>query len=96
MKALEIRRATAPLAEYVRKVSKEPVIVSKGGEPVAALVAIQNADWETAQLSTHPQFLALIQRSRRRQEREGGISSREMRRRLGLRRVKRGQSRHAK
>jgi antitoxin (DNA-binding transcriptional repressor) of toxin-antitoxin stability system len=52
------------------------------GRPVAALVAIENTDAETASLSTNPQFLALIERSRRRVE--GGVSSAEMRRRLGL------------
>lgn len=45
---------------------------------------IENADVETVTLSTHPQFLSLIERSRARQNAEGGISSDEMRRRLGL------------
>ncbi len=84
MKMLEISKATAPLARYARDVKKEPVILTRGGRPVAALVAIENADVETATLSTHPKFLALIERSRRRQKSEGGISSKEVRRRLGL------------
>jgi len=85
MKTLEMIKATAPLAEYARQVSKEPVILTVEGKPVAALVSIENADWETVILSTHPQFLALIEHSRARQKAEGGISSAEMRRRLGLR-----------
>ncbi len=84
MKTLEMAKATAPLAEYAREVSKEPVILTVDGKPVAALVQIENADLETVTLSTHPQFLALIERSRTRQKAEGGISSTEMRRRLGL------------
>jgi len=84
MKTLEMVEATAPLAEYARDVRKEPVILTIGGRPVAALVPIENADLETVALSTHPQFLALIERSRARQKAEGGISSTEMRRRLGL------------
>ncbi|MCL0074055.1 DUF433 domain-containing protein [Dehalococcoidia bacterium] len=55
-----------------------------GGKPVAALVAIENADMETVSLSANPGFLSLIERSRVRQQAEGGISSEEMRRRLGL------------
>jgi len=51
---------------------------------IAAGDTIENVDWETVSLSTHPQFLALIERSRLRQRAEGGISSAEMRRRLGL------------
>lgn len=40
--------------------------------------------WETARLSSHPKFLALIERRTRRKE-EGGVSNRELRRRLGIR-----------
>lgn len=87
MKTVEMVEATATLAEFVRRASKEPVVVTVGGKPVAALVPIENADWETVALSTHPQFLALIERSRARQKSEGGISSKEMRRRLGLKRT---------
>jgi antitoxin (DNA-binding transcriptional repressor) of toxin-antitoxin stability system len=86
MKTLELTKATASLAEYAQDVKKEPVILTSGGKPVAALVAVENADLETATLSTHPQFLALIERSRSRQKAEGGISSQEMHRRLGLKR----------
>lgn len=83
MKTLELAKATASLADYAREVSKEPVIVTKGGKPVAALVAVENADLETVALSVDPQFLALIERSRTRHKAEGGISGSEMRRRLG-------------
>lgn len=58
--------------------------MTEDGKPLAALVSIENADWETIRLSTHPQFIALIERSRARQKAEGGIPSAEMRRRLGL------------
>jgi len=84
VKTLEVAEATAPLAEYARDVKKEPLILTIGGEPVAALVPIENADLETVTLSTHPQFLALIERSRGRQKAEDGISNSDMRHRLGL------------
>jgi len=84
MKTLEISKATAPLAEYAREVSTEPVILTVDGKPVAALVCIENADWETVTLSTHPGFLDVIERSRARRAAEGGLSSQEMRRRLGV------------
>jgi antitoxin (DNA-binding transcriptional repressor) of toxin-antitoxin stability system len=86
MKTLELARATDSLAKYARKVSKEPVVLTVGGKPVAALVGIENADAETVALSTSPRFIALIERSRARQKSEGGISGSEMRRRLGLKR----------
>jgi antitoxin (DNA-binding transcriptional repressor) of toxin-antitoxin stability system len=84
MKILERARATGSLAKYARDPNKEPVILTVGGKPVAALVPIENADLETVTLSTHPKFLALIERSQTRQKSEGKSSSAEMRRRLGI------------
>ena len=83
MKMVEVKKATAPLGDYARDVQKEPVIVTEHGRPIAAIMPVTNADPETVGLSTNPQFLQLIERSRRRHEAEGGISSAEMRRRLG-------------
>lgn len=82
MKTIEMTNATAPLAQYAQDVNTEPVILTQKGKPVAALMAIENADLETVTLSTNPKFLALIERSRIRQKSEGGISSEAMRRRL--------------
>jgi antitoxin (DNA-binding transcriptional repressor) of toxin-antitoxin stability system len=82
MKTLELSEATRPLAEYTKDVEKEPLVLTVDGDPIAALVAVEKADLETLSLSTNPQFLALIERSRARQRAEGGISSEEMRRRL--------------
>ena len=84
MKTLEMTEATASLAEYARGVNREPLILTIGGRPVAALVPVENADLETVTLSTHPEFLTIIERSRARQKAEEGISSAEIRRRLKL------------
>jgi hypothetical protein len=43
----------------------------------------ENADLETVVLSNHLKFIELIERSRARQEEEGGIPSSEIRRLLG-------------
>jgi hypothetical protein len=48
------------------------------------LVSIENADWETISLSTNSEFIDLIEHSRAQQKAEGGLSSAEMRQRLGL------------
>ena len=84
IRTLDIKQAVQPLAEYARQVDVGPIVVMTRGRPVAVVLAIENADLETISLSTNPQFLALIERSRVRHRREGGISSDEMRRRLGL------------
>jgi prevent-host-death family protein len=85
VKVVKLSEATVSLAEYVRRVDGEPLVVTRAGKPVAALVPIENADLETISLSTNPKFLAIIERSRRRARTEGEIGEKEMRRRLGLR-----------
>lgn len=87
MRVIERTQATAPLAKYTTEVKKEPVIVTRKGKPIAALVSIENADLETVSLSTNRKFLALIERSRARQRAEGGIPNNEMRRRLGVKKT---------
>ena len=84
MKTVELTKATASLAQYARGMKKGAVILTTRGRPVAALIVITNADLETIRLSTDPKFLKIIERSRVRYQKEGGIGSDEMRRRLGL------------
>ena len=82
MKVIERTDATASLAEYAADIGNDPLVVTSHGQPVAALVPIENADMETVALSTNREFLDLIERSRARARAEGGISSQEMRRRF--------------
>jgi len=82
MRVIERKDATASLAEYVAEIGNDPLVVTSEGQPVAALVPIENADMETVALSTNREFLDLIERSRSRVRAEGGISSQEMRRRF--------------
>ena len=84
MKLVEIAEANATLAEYTSALAEEPVIITSNGQPMAALVSLENADMETISLSTNPKFRELIERSRSRRRSEGGISSADMRRKLGL------------
>ena len=90
---LPMANRIAHLAVFEQLVqSEESVTLTIGGRPVAilqplvplVLIEDEEADLETVTLSTHPQFLELIERSRQRHKTEGGISSEEMRRRLGL------------
>ena len=84
MTTIDLKQANGPLAKYARQAKRGPVVVTSNGKPVAAVVSVKNADLETIALSTNPKFLALIQHSRTRQARQGGISPTEMRRRLSL------------
>lgn len=84
MKIVDITEANASLADYTESLSGEPVIITNNGEPIAALINLENVDLETVSLSSNPKFIEMIERSRAWCRQEGGISSIEMRRRLGL------------
>ena len=83
MKTIELSEVSA-LAPYVQPGTSEPVILTRGGETVAAVFPGDERDVENLLLSTNPQFQAILDRSEHRLQSEGGISSDEVRRRLGL------------
>jgi prevent-host-death family protein len=80
VRTLDITEATEPLAEYAQRVDEGPLVVTVDGRPIAVVVGLDDADLETVALSSNPEFLSIIERSRARYAREGGISSEEMRR----------------
>jgi hypothetical protein len=80
VRKLDIEDATEPLAQYAQKVDEGPLVVTAAGQPIAVVIGVENADLETLVMSNHPGFLALIERSRARQEKEGGVPSEEVRR----------------
>ena len=86
MTKIEFKKASGPLSEYATKARKDPIVVFKRGKPFAAVIPIRNADEETLALSTNRKFLKIIDRSRSRLKKEGGISANELRRRLGIKR----------
>ena len=65
MKTLALSTASRSLAEYASELDDEVVLLTKRNRPIAAIVPLRNVDRETLALSTHPGFLALIERSRR-------------------------------
>ncbi len=84
MKTVEIDEATKTLAEYARESAAEPLVITQQGKPEAVVLPLENADLETVSLNTNPRFLDIIERSRSRLAEEGGLSSEEVRRQLGL------------
>ena len=83
LRTVEIADAVQPLGDYAEHINAGPVVVTRGGQPVAVVVAVENADMESISLSLDPEFMEIIDRSRARHEKEGGISGAEMRRRFG-------------
>lgn len=82
MRTIDLADATQSLADDAQQADGGPIVVTQNGQPIAVVMQLSNMDMESLLLSDHPQFLALIERSRERHQREGGISSAEMRRRL--------------
>jgi prevent-host-death family protein len=80
MKVLEKNEARASLAEYVEQIEQEPIIIEIAGKPVAVLMSLADVDWETISLSTNPEFLSIIQRSRLRDKSEGRVSNEDVKR----------------
>jgi antitoxin (DNA-binding transcriptional repressor) of toxin-antitoxin stability system len=83
MKTIELSEVSA-LAPYVQPGSQEPVILTQNGQTIAAIVPTDEHDVESLLLSVNPQFQAVLERSQQRLESEGGLSSAEVRNRLGL------------
>lgn len=84
MKTLDINQVSTPLLDYVRSLGQEPVILLLKKKPVAVLLPVQDADLETVALSFNPKFLAILERSKKRLYTEGGLSTEEVRRELGI------------
>jgi antitoxin (DNA-binding transcriptional repressor) of toxin-antitoxin stability system len=61
-----------------------PIVVTDRGRAIAAVISVSNADAETISLSQNPKFHTIINRSRARQKREGGLPSQEMRQRFRI------------
>lgn len=85
MKTLEMADATARLKDYARSARREPLLITLKGKPYATLACVgPNTDFENLTVSTHPKFLAIMERSEKRWREEGGLSSKQLREQLGI------------
>src|ERR1017187_1648802 len=84
VKTVEMDDAIQTLAESARGIHGEALVVTERGTPVDVLLPLVNADMETVSLSSNPQFLELIERSRLRLAEEGAGSPQAVRRQLGI------------
>jgi prevent-host-death family protein len=89
MMRVEMTDAAASLSTYARKAQKEPVVLTRRGKPVVALMPLDEDAWEDLLVSSHSAFRRVIRRSRARCKPGQGISTEEMRRRLAVRRKSR-------
>ena len=84
MKTIDLADVNA-LKPLIQPGSTETILVQSQGQTVAAVVPVGcDDDLEDLALSRSAEFNAILQRSQDRLEQDGGISSDEVRRRLGL------------
>lgn len=89
MRTVEMVDATGPLSDYARRVRRGPIVVTVKGKPIAVLTKIgSQTDLENILVSNDPGFKALIARSRRLHPPGTGLTSDEVRKRLGIPRRK--------
>lgn len=85
VKSLKLAEVTGSLSDDARKGLREPVVVTRRGRPVVAVMPLTKYDdWESVSLSTNPRFMAIIERSRARRRVEGSLSLAEVRKKHGL------------
>jgi antitoxin (DNA-binding transcriptional repressor) of toxin-antitoxin stability system len=78
MKTVEISEVS--LADYGGKEGEEPLVLTRRGRPVAAVVPIgPGVDLESFALSHDPEFIEIINRSWKGYQKTGGISLEELR-----------------
>jgi prevent-host-death family protein len=71
MKTVEISEVASLLEKYDQ--TEQPLILTRNGQPVAALFPIEDTDLETLSLSINPKFISIIEKSRKSQKEEGRI-----------------------
>ena len=84
MKSIDLAEVLA-LTPHVGPGSHEPLLVTKDGNTLAAVIPVTGDDVEQLVLSLSPTFQDVLERSDRRLKEEGGLSPEEVRRKLGLR-----------
>ena len=78
MKTINLDKETKLLSEYVNEIDDEIIILKSKNKPVAAIVSLKKVDFESLALSTNPEFLEIIEESRKDFEGENKISFEEM------------------
>lgn len=85
MKSIAIEKTKLNAADLASLAQAEPLVLTKRGQPVCAIIEIDDLDLEAWSLGSNPEFLALLEQSRKRLREEGGIPLDEVRRRLNAR-----------
>ena len=84
MKTVAVEETTLTARELATMARREIVVLTRKGNPLAAVKDLSGTDWESVSLANNPRFIALIEASRRSYRRSGGITVDEIRQQLRL------------
>ena len=84
MKTVAVEDKTLTVEDLARLAEKEPIILTRKGQPLVAVKDLSGSDWESVSLANNPKFIAIIEDSRRSYREQGGISMDEIRTEFGL------------
>ena len=84
MRVVPLEQSTLTVPELVEMAKEGLVILTRGGQPLAAIRDVSGSDLESASLAHNPRFMALIEESRRSYRDKGGVSMADLQRELGL------------
>ncbi|HEY7215784.1 MAG TPA: hypothetical protein VIC28_14230 [Thermoanaerobaculia bacterium] len=82
MKSVELDNATAALKDYAEQLTQDPLVLTRDGKAIAALVRIQDSDLESFLVSGSPVFKRIVRRSRTSYKRGGGLTREQLEERL--------------
>jgi len=82
MKSVELDNATAALKDYAEQLTQGPLVLTRDGKAIAALVRIQDPDLESFLVSESPVFKRIVRRSRASYKRGGGLTQEQLEERL--------------
>ncbi len=71
MRTVEISEIALLMENYEK--TELPLILTRNGQPVAALFSVEDVDMETLSISMNPKFLSIIEESKKSQKEEGRI-----------------------
>ena len=87
MKSVRLSQVTGSLSDYARDGLREPVVVTRQGRPLVAVMPLTRFDdRESVALSTNRRFMEIIERSRASAREKGTVPLAEVRKRLAPRR----------
>jgi hypothetical protein len=84
MKLVPVEGNKKSIAELAQMAKAGPIILTRRGKPMAAIKDLSGKDWESLSLANNPQFMAIIESSRRSYRLKGGIGIDQVRKELGL------------